>query len=107
MMSGYTIKNLDRLRELLENCGNRALAKVYTSLVGSKPVSARLGMYEHPGGCSVIGKPGRWWVYVRIVGSNGVVYDAALWKLMRFKEVQSLLRDAVSTADEEMDKVLT
>lgn len=106
-MRHYIIKNLDKLRRVLEDHRNPVLRKIYASYVGSEPVSVRVNMYEHPDGCIISGKPGRWWVYVNVMGKSGVEYDIALWKLMKFREVQDLLRHAVSTANEEKDEVLT
>lgn len=106
-MSRFIIEDLDKLKQVLENHRNPVLEKIYSSYVGSKPTSARVEMYEHQDGCTVLGKPGRWWVYVRVKGKGGIVYDIALWKLMRFREVQELLRGVVSVKDEDRDVVLT
>lgn len=103
-MERYVVKNLDRLRRVLENHRNPLLRELYASYIGSDVVSARVDMYEHPNGCEVVGKPGRWWVYVRVRSSRGAEYDITLWKLLRHREVYELLRDAVEekcTVDED------
>lgn len=106
-MERYVVKDLDSLKRVLENHKHPLLEKLYASYVGSKVTSARVGMYEHSNGCEVVGRPGRWWVYVRVRGRGGVEYDIALWKLLRHKEIYEMVRGVVEEKGADEDRVLT
>lgn len=84
MMRNILVLNIDILKKVLES---PSAYKYYRLFVPGKILSAEVGMYEHPDGARIYGRPGRWWIYVRVkyVLHEGqeepYTYDIALWKL--------------------------
>ena len=79
-MKDITILDLESLKGLLESVD--FMQPVYQLLLGDFVARAELRMHPHPAGATVTGKQGRWWVYVRLTGTLGITYDAALWKII-------------------------
>ncbi len=75
------VKDLDALRNLLEDLSNPELVNVYRQLLGEDPVEARLAMYPHGNGWRVPGKTLPQWIYVELRGRH-MEYQAALWKII-------------------------
>ena len=96
-MSLIRVRDLDELRRVLED---PSMFDVYRSIAGFEPVSAVVEMRPHPDGCAVDGRDGRWWIYVRVVGEEGAVYDIALWKILRFPEARERLGNVVEIGSE-------
>jgi len=96
-MHSIHVRDLDRLRTVLED---PELYHAYRGLAGFDVVDAELLMYPHPDGCTIDGRGGRWWVFLRLRGEQGEVYDAALWKLLRIPVVRRAAGDAVAVRGE-------
>jgi len=78
-MMRIRVKDLDKLKQILEERDNY---EIYSWYLGADVLRAEVQMYEHDGGATIEGLPGRWWLYVRAYGRNPeLFYDIALWKL--------------------------
>ena len=94
-MRSITIKSLPELKKILED---PKWFDIYRHFLGARVIRAEVKMYEHSDGARVEGRDGRWWVYVRVYGrpdEGGMVYDIALWKLLRYREIADALKGVI------------
>jgi len=103
-MRHIIINDLEKLRDILES---PSIYEYYRQFIPPqcRVVSAELGMYEHPDGAVIRGRPGRYWVFIRVYYApvegekETSYYDIALWKLaLVARHVWSLLaREGIIT----------
>lgn len=71
--------NIKCLKRILES-----IVDVYKHFVPS-PVLVTVMHYQHPDGYEIVGKEGRYWIYVRIYGKY--TYDLSLPKLIHYLSI--------------------
>lgn len=88
------VTDLEKLREVLEDV--ELMQPVYRRLLNGRIVRAELKLDDHSGGARVEGYSTRKWVYVELYSDKGMVYEAALWKILKFAEAHSAIYEKLT-----------